>query len=217
MRLVDRLRGKTTTEATGSTALIVGLGNPGREHAGNRHNIGCRVADRFASAHDLRFRRRQNDALVAPGSIGDARVIVAKPQTFMNLSGRAVQPLIKFYKVPLDRVLVIFDDLDLPFGALRLRERGSAGGHNGMKSIVERLGSDDFPRLRVGIGRPPGRMDPAAYVLRDFDTTEEAELGALIERAASAIDTFVADGIGAAMNKFNTQGIRQNDQSDRPA
>jgi len=206
MRLVDRLRGKTTTQASGSTALIVGLGNPGREHAGNRHNIGYRVADRFASLHELRFRRRQNDALVAAGSLGETRVIVAKPQTFMNLSGRAVQPLLKFYQVPLERMLVIFDDLDLPFGTLRLRERGSAGGHNGMKSIIERLASGDFPRLRVGIGRPPGRMEPAAYVLRDFEAAEEAELGALIERAASAIDAFVAEGIGAAMNKFNSLG-----------
>ena len=203
MLLLERLRSRQTTESTAPIVLIVGLGNPGPEHAGDRHNIGYRIADRFASAHELRFTKRQNDALVARGSIGDTRVIVAKPQAFMNLSGRSVQPLAKFYKVPLDRILVVFDDLDLTFGTIRLREKGGAGGHHGMKSIIDRLGSGDFPRLRVGIGRPPGQMDPAAFVLRDFDADEEAELDAIIDQAVRALDTFIAGGIEAAMNKHN--------------
>ncbi|HLF29129.1 MAG TPA: aminoacyl-tRNA hydrolase [Anaerolineae bacterium] len=204
MLLLDKLRGKSTIEPSAPTALVVGLGNPGREYAGSRHNIGWRAADRFVAAHGWRFTKKQNDALVALGQIGGARTIVAKPQTFMNLSGRAVQPLAHFYKAPLDRLLVIFDDIDLPFGTIRLREKGGAGGHNGMRSIIERLGSDDFPRLRIGVGRPSGRMDPAAYVLRDFDPVEQAELDSLLDRAGQAIETFVAEGIGAAMNTYNS-------------
>jgi PTH1 family peptidyl-tRNA hydrolase len=205
MILLDKLRGKHAEEVSGPAALIIGLGNPGRAYVSNRHNVGWRIADRFVDAHGWRFNKKQNDALVAIGSAGGVRVIVAKPQTFMNLSGRAVQPLAHFYKVPLDRLLVIFDDLDLPFGVLRLREKGGAGGHNGMRSIIDRLGNNDFPRLRVGIGRPPGRMDPAAFVLRDFDAVEEAELDEICDRAVQAIDAFIAEGVGAAMNKFNSQ------------
>jgi len=203
MLLLDKLRRRQATESTASTALIVGLGNPGREHAGNRHNVGFRIADRFVESRGWRFSKRQNDALVALGQIGETRVIVAKPQTFMNLSGRAVQPLARFYKAPLNRLLVIYDDLDLPFGAIRLREKGGSGGHNGMQSIVERLGGGDFPRLRVGIGRPPGRMDPAAFVLRDFDAAELAELPGLLDRAVKAIESFVSEGIASAMNRHN--------------
>ena len=203
MLLLDRLRGRRSDDSTALTALVVGLGNPGREHAGNRHNIGWRVADHWVASHGWRFAKKQNDALLAMGQVGDTRAIVAKPQTFMNVSGRAVQPLAHFYKVPPERMLVIYDDLDLPFGAIRLREKGGAGGHNGMRSIIERLGNGEFPRLRVGIGRPPGRMDPAAFVLRDFDKTEEAALSGVLQQAAAAIDTFVLEGIAAAMNKHN--------------
>jgi len=203
MLLLDRLRHPSTRQTVGPTALVVGLGNPGREHAHNRHNVGWMIADRFAAHRGWRFSKRQNDALLAMGAVGETRVVVAKPQTFMNLSGRAVQPLARFYKVPLDRILVIYDDLDLPFGAIRLRERGGAGGHNGMRSIVDRMGSGDFPRLRVGVGRPPGRMDPAAFVLRDFEANEQAELPQVLDRAVDAIETFVSDGIAVAMNRYN--------------
>jgi len=204
MLLLDKLRSKHTIESTAPTILIVGLGNPGRQHANNRHNIGWRIADRFVASRGWRFTKKQNDALIALGQISEARVIVAKPQTFMNLSGRAVQPLARFYKAPLDRLLAIYDDLDLPFGAIRLRQTGGAGGHNGMRSLIEQLGSGDFPRLRVGIGRPPGRMDPAAFVLRDFDPAEQVEINDLLDRAVQAIEAFVAEGIATAMNKFNS-------------
>jgi len=203
MRFLDTLLHKHPNESTEATALVVGLGNPGREHSGNRHNVGWHIVDRFVAAHEWRFSKRQNDALVALGRIGETRVVVAKPQTFMNLSGRAVQPLTRFYKTPPDRMVVVYDDLDLPFGALRLREKGGAGGHNGMKSIIDRMGDGDFPRLRVGVGRPPGRMDPAAFVLRDFDPVEQAELPGILDRAVRAIELCIVEGIGAAMNAFN--------------
>ncbi len=206
MFLLDKLRGarSAATESSAPTVLIVGLGNPGREHAGHRHNVGWRVADRFVAARGWRFSKKQHDALLALGAIGATRVIVAKPQTFMNQSGRSVALLARFYQVPLDRLLALYDELDLPFGAIRLREKGGAGGHNGMRSLIERLGSGDFPRLRVGIGRPPGRMEPAAFVLRNFEPDEQAMLSDLLDRAAQAIELFVVEGIGAAMNQFNS-------------
>jgi PTH1 family peptidyl-tRNA hydrolase len=206
MQLLNRFRGRSTTDLTVPIVLIIGLGNPGRQHAGNRHNIGWRIADHLAASRGWQFSKKQNDALIAFGQVDDARAIVAKPQTFMNLSGRAVQPLARFYKVPPDRLLVIYDDLDLPFGVIRLRETGGAGGHNGMRSIIERMGTGDFPRLRAGIGRPPGRMDPAAFVLRDFDANEQAGLPDVLERAAQAIETFITQGIAAAMNRYNAPG-----------
>jgi len=193
------------TEASPETAtLIVGLGNPGREYASNRHNVGFMIADRWAVAHTLTFNKIQHHAIIATGRSGGQRVIVAKPQTYMNESGRAVGALLRFYKIPSEQLLVIFDDLDLPFGTIRLRADGGAGGHNGMRSIIQHLGGNHFARLRIGIGRPPGRMDPAAFVLQDFDRDEAAELDALLDRAGQAIDTFLTAGITAAMNQFNT-------------
>jgi PTH1 family peptidyl-tRNA hydrolase len=185
----------------------VGLGNPGREHASNRHNVGFMIAERWAAAHALSFNKLQHHAIIAQGrsAIGgdNRRVIVAKPQTYMNESGRAVGALLRFYKIPVEQLLVIFDDLDLPFGVIRLRPDGGPGGHNGMRSIIQHLGHKQFARLRVGIGRPPGRMDPAAFVLQDFSRAEAAELDALLDRARQAIDIFLAAGITAAMNQFN--------------
>jgi len=186
-----------------TTVLIVGLGNPGREYASNRHNVGFMSADRWVAAHRLSFNKIQHHAIIAQDRRGERRVIVAKPQTFMNDSGRAVGALLRFYKIPIEHLLVIFDDLDLPFGVIRLRADGGAGGHNGMRSIIQHLGGNQFARLRIGIGRPPGRMDPAAFVLQDFNRDETAELDALLDRAGQAIDTFLAAGITAAMNQFN--------------
>jgi PTH1 family peptidyl-tRNA hydrolase len=202
--LFDRLMPKRDKEPiTGDVSLVVGLGNPGREYADTRHNIGFQIISQLAEKHGLKFARMQNDALVTTGRIGNTRVVLAKPQTWMNDSGRAVGPLVKFYKVELARLLVVYDDLDRPAGSLRLRSEGSHGGHNGMKSIIARLGSLEFPRLRVGIGRPPGRMDPAAYVLQLFSRDEEAFMDMARARAVEAIECFLAEGIMAAMNKFN--------------
>ena len=183
--------------------LIVGLGNPGPKYALNRHNAGFRCVERFGSTLGLTFNKLQKQARVALGDFHGQRIILAEPQTFMNESGRAVGRLMRFYKVQLKRLLVVYDDLDLPLGKMRLRPAGGSGGHKGMRSIIEHLGSEDFPRLRIGIGRPPGRMDPAAYVLQDFSTDEETLLEDALERAEIAIETWLRDGVDVAMSQCN--------------
>lgn len=190
------------TPSAGDRYLLAGLGNPGREYAGNRHNLGFMAVDRFAQAHGVSLGRVQNQAIVGQGKLGDATVILAKPQTFMNLSGNAVAGLVRFYKLPTTNLLVVYDELDLPFGTLRLREKGGAGGHNGMRSIIQHLG-DTFPRLRLGIGRPPGQMPAAAYVLQDFGRTEAPVADEMLDTAVQAMETFVNDGIQRAMTRFN--------------
>ncbi len=182
--------------------LIVGLGNPGRNHAFNRHNIGFMAIDKLALAQGIDMRRVQSKAIVGSGRLADGAIILAKPQTFMNLSGEAVGALAGFYRIPPAAVLVVYDELDLPFGVIRLREKGGAGGHNGMRSIIQHLGND-FPRLRLGIGRPPGRMDPAAYVLQDFGRDELPLAGEMLDTAAQAIESFVRHGIDLTMSRFN--------------
>jgi PTH1 family peptidyl-tRNA hydrolase len=202
--LIARLVPKRESPAAGDVALVVGLGNPGREYAQTRHNVGFQIVTRLAETHGLNFSRMQNEALVATGRIGDVRVVLAKPQTWMNESGKALGPLARFYKVEIAQLLIIHDDLDIPPGTLRLRSEGSSGGHKGMRSIIERLGRQDFPRLRVGVGRPPGRMDAADYVLQPFTRDEEILMDGARDRAIAAIECFLAEGIVAAMNRFNT-------------
>lgn len=184
-------------------ALIVGLGNPGPRYAANRHNVGFRCLDRLAAAHGLAFDKRQKQARIALGVLCGQRVVLAKPQTFMNDSGRAVAPLARFYQTPPERLLVVYDDLDLPLGVLRLRPEGGSGGHRGMQSVIEHLGGQNFPRLRIGIGRPPGRMDPVDYVLQDVAADEEPLLEETLERAVAAIEVWLAQGIAAAMDRYN--------------
>jgi PTH1 family peptidyl-tRNA hydrolase len=208
--LFERLKPKPKQESTtDQVALVVGLGNPGREYVQARHNIGFQIVSRFAEKRGLGFSRMQNQALVATGRIGNVRAVLAKPQTWMNDSGRAVEPLARFYKVELARLLIVYDDLDRPSGSLRLRSEGGHGGHNGMRSIIARLGTQEFARLRVGIGRPPGRMDPAAYVLQPFTRDEEIVMDTARDRAVEAIECFLAEGIVAAMNKFNVKTDEQ--------
>jgi PTH1 family peptidyl-tRNA hydrolase len=207
MQILNRLRPHPPSDETGgSVNLIVGLGNPGRQYIRNRHNIGFRVVDHYAHVHAINFGKMQHNAMLALGRNRETRIILAKPQSFMNDSGRAVSALLKFYKVPIEKMLVIYDELDLPFGAIRLRQDGGAGGHNGMRSIITQLGGNNFPRLRIGIGRPPGRMDPAAFVLQDFNKDETIEVEVIVDRAIKAIDTFIVDGIAQAMNQFNSTG-----------
>lgn len=191
--------------ASGATesVLIAGLGNPGREYRNNRHNIGFMAVDVLAERLDVKFTRMESQALVAKGQHGATRLILAKPQTYMNLSGQAIGALQRFYKVPLDRLLVIYDDVDLPFGVLRLRPKGGSAGQKGMKSIIERLGTQDFPRLRLGIGRPPGRMQTPDFVLQDFGPGDQADLKDILSRAAEAALVFTSDGLNTAMNQFN--------------
>ncbi len=183
--------------------LIVGLGNPGPNYRNNRHNIGFRVVDVLAGSLDISMQKVEMRALVGKGLLTGKRLILAKPQTFMNLSGRSVASLLRFYKIPHENLLVVHDDLDIPFGTLRLRPFGGTGGQRGMESIVAELSSENFARLRVGIGRPPGRLDPADYVLHDFDSLQEKYLPELFDRAVEAIRMFVTEGIEQAMNVFN--------------
>jgi PTH1 family peptidyl-tRNA hydrolase len=183
--------------------LIVGLGNPGPKYAANRHNVGFHCLGRLAAAHSLSLNKRQKRAQVALGTIHGQPVVLARPRTFMNESGRAVAPLARFYQVPFERLLIVYDDLDLPLGAIRMRPAGGSGGHKGMRSIIEHLGGQDFPRLRIGIDRPPGRMDPAAYVLRDFAAKEKPLLEKVLERAVAAIETWLREGVEAAMSQYN--------------
>jgi len=184
-------------------ALIVGLGNPGREYAAHRHNVGFQVVDALARSHELAFSGRKGLARVAQGDIDGQPVILAKPQTFMNLSGKSVGRLSRSLGVPPERILVIYDDLDLPLGRLRLRAEGSSGGHKGIRSIIDVLGTQAFPRLRVGIDRPPGRMDPVDYVLQPFDRDQKLFLAEAVARAAAAVECWLAEGIIAAMDRFN--------------
>lgn len=182
--------------------LIVGLGNPGRTHLYNRHNIGFMVADRLAARHDIEMKRVQNKAIIGSGRIAGRPVVLAKPQTFMNLSGEAVGPLMNYYRVPLSSILVVYDELDIPFGVIRLREKGGAGGHNGMRSIIQHIGND-YSRMRMGIGRPPGRMDAAAFVLQDFGRDELPLVSEMLTTAVEAVESFIRHGIDLTMSRFN--------------
>ena len=184
--------------------LIAGLGNPGPKYAANRHNVGFRCLENLASAYHLRFDRQQKRARVALGIIQGRRVVLAQPQTFMNESGRAVVPLARFYQVPPHRLLVVYDDLDLPPWTVRMRPEGGSGGHKGMRSIIEQLGDQGFPRLRIGIGRPPGRMEAVDYVLRDFSAEEALQLEEMLDRAVAAIETWLVQGIDMAMSRHNS-------------
>jgi len=184
--------------------LIVGLGNIGREHRNNRHNVGFMTLDRLVERHKLMgFTKKQGKALITTGLVANVPVILAKPQTYMNLSGGAVSALLHFYDLPLERLLVCFDELDLPVGTIRIRPEGGSAGQNGMKSIIQNLGTESFPRLRIGIGRPPGRMDPAAYVLQDFRGDDLEIMKVTLDRAAEAVEVFLSKGIVPAMNQFN--------------
>jgi peptidyl-tRNA hydrolase, PTH1 family len=183
--------------------IVAGLGNPGRRYQGTRHNIGFAVADEVARRRKADFESGRGETLTARCGRGPDAVLVVKPLTMMNLSGDAVAEVAGFYKVDPAAILVVADDVNLPLGRLRLRARGSAGGHNGFKSIIGCLGTEDFPRLRVGVGRGDPRRDLADHVLARFDDDERNEVEQAIARAADAVETFLAEGIEAAMNRHN--------------
>ena len=189
--------------------LIAGLGNPGREYKDTRHNIGFMVADRRAAELGIRVGRLQQKALVGNGVYLGSKVIIAKPVTYMNLSGQAVTSLIRYYGIEQENFLVVHDDLDLPFGVLRLRPGGGSAGQKGMQSIIEQAGTQEFARLRCGIGRPPGQMEAAAYVLQPFSTQDQAELPVVLDQAVKAIMVFIEFGIDEAMNQFNGPTIKE--------
>jgi len=182
--------------------LVAGLGNPGPEYERTRHNLGFLTADLLADRSGARFRRSKHQALVAEGRDGDARLILAKPQTFMNESGRAVAALQRFYKLEPGQIIVVHDELDLPFGTVRVKLGGGTAGHNGLNSVASTIGRD-FVRVRVGIGRPTGRKDPVDFVLEPFIKREQAEVPALVERAADAVLAVIRDGVSLAQTSFN--------------
>jgi PTH1 family peptidyl-tRNA hydrolase len=181
--------------------LIVGLGNPGRAYAGTRHNVGFDVVDLLAERHRLAWESGPAEALMARWRAASA--IVAKPLTFMNLSGQAVGDLLRFYKIGLPDLFVVVDETNLELGRLRARATGSAGGHNGLKSLIELLGTEDFARLRVGVGRGDARRDLGDHVLTKFDPQERPDVVEAVGRAADAAELFVAEGIAPVMNRFN--------------
>ena len=187
--------------------LIVGLGNPGRTYANNRHNIGFICLNHFAKAQGIRFDRKQGLARTGSGEVAGSKIILAKPQTYMNRSGQSMSRLIKRFNINLDDLFVIHDDLDLPLGKIRIRRCGGSGGHKGVNSIITELGSQDFPRLRVGIGRPVtseiSEVDIIAYVLSDFTPDEKQVIAQVIPRASEAILCLLTEGVVAAMNKYN--------------
>jgi PTH1 family peptidyl-tRNA hydrolase len=205
MPILDFLRKKEVieTDTEQKTVLIVGLGNPGREYRETRHNIGFLVVDHFAEKQAIKLTRIQNKAIVGSGIVAGVKVILAKPQTYMNLSGQAVSALTRFYRVPLQHLIVAHDDVDLPFGALRMRPGGGSAGQKGVASIIKQMNTQEFPRLRMGIGRPPGRMNAAAYVLQSFSSAEKEMLSGLLDRAVEALETYLESDLEAAMNRFN--------------
>jgi len=200
--------------------MIVGLGNPGPQYSRNRHNIGFQVVDILAERHDIPLSRAKYNALYGLGTLGhahapgrsrlqiedmsDQRVLIVRPLTFMNLCGNAVAPMANYYRVEPQDIFVIYDELDLPSGKLRLRPFGGSGGHNGMKSLIRMLGTDRFPRARVGIGRPRTPMSPADYVLQNFSVDEEIIFETLRKQIADAVETWLHHGIDLAMNRFNS-------------
>ncbi|MFF2316657.1 aminoacyl-tRNA hydrolase [Arthrobacter sp. NPDC058097] len=191
------------------TWLIVGLGNPGPEYSGNRHNVGQMVLDGLAERIGGKFKAHKARALVVEGrlGIGGPRVVLAKPGTYMNVSGGPVSALARFYDVEPSRVVAVHDEIDIPFNTVKLKIGGGEGGHNGLRDISKSLATKDYLRVRVGVGRPPGRMDTADYVLRDFGTAEKKELPFLLDDAADAVELLIREGLTAAQQQFHTAKV----------
>jgi PTH1 family peptidyl-tRNA hydrolase len=183
--------------------LVLGLGNPGPQYAGNRHNVGFMVLDVLAARVGARFKSHKARGDVVETRLAGQRAVLAKPRSYMNTSGGPAASLRDFFKSPIERIVVVHDELDLDFGAIRLKLGGGDNGHNGLKSLRQSLGSGEFYRVRLGIGRPPGRQDPADFVLHDFSAAERKVLGVQLERAADAIELLISDGLAAAQNAYN--------------
>ena len=183
--------------------LVVGLGNPGPKYAGNRHNVGFFVLDLLAERVGARFKAHKGRADVVEGRLGGQRVVLAKPSSYMNESGGPVASLRDFYKVPVERIVVVHDELDVPFASLKLKRGGGDNGHNGLRSVTKSLGSKEYLRVRFGVGRPPGRQDPADFVLKDFSSTERKELPFLVDRTADAVEALLTGTLETAQNTFH--------------
>ena len=183
--------------------IIVGLGNPGKEYEKTRHNTGFITIDKLANKYNIEINKEKHKALVGSGTIEGEKVILVKPQTYMNLSGEAAREVLDFYKEDVRNVIAIFDDIDLPLGNIRIKEKGSAGTHNGVKSLVKELGSQDFKRVKVGIGSPTGQMDLISHVLGKFSNEEWEKIDKSSDNAVNAIGIIIRDGILKAMNEYN--------------
>lgn len=183
--------------------LIVGLGNPGKRYEGTRHNLGFLIVDRIAAQRGITLDKKLHDAVVGSGTIEGEKIVLAKPQTYMNRSGSVVADLLQEFGLPPDALVVINDDLDLPFGRIRIRPSGSAGGHRGLASIAESLAGAPFCRVRVGIGRPPEGVEPAEYVLESFSAAESEQLSDIVDRGTESVKCLVRDGLDRAMADYN--------------
>ena len=190
--------------------IIVGLGNPGKQYEHTRHNVGFEVIDRLAEKNDILMTERKHRAFCGKGLIGGQKVMLLKPQTFMNLSGESVKSAVDFYQIGTDELIVVYDDVSLSPGQLRIRRAGSAGGHNGIKNIITPLGTQEFSRVKVGVGEKPERMDLADYVLSHFSKGEWEMMEEAFKEAADAVEVMITDGVDAAMNRFNA---KKNEQS----
>lgn len=207
MGFLDLLRPRRKDDAVAeNTWLVVGLGNPGAQYAGNRHNVGEMVADELAARLGAAFKSHKTPARVAEGFLrpGGPKLIIAKPNGYMNTSGGPVSALLKFYSLEPSRLIVVHDELDIPFDTVRLKQGGGHGGHNGLRDIAKALDSAGFTRVRVGIGRPPGRQDAADFVLKDFSGSERAAVPNLLSDAADAVEAVVSDGLVAAQQRFHS-------------
>jgi peptidyl-tRNA hydrolase, PTH1 family len=196
---------RVTSHASDDAWLVVGLGNPGKEYERNRHNVGFRVLDELARRCDTKFDQKKSHGKLAAARRDGRPLFLLKPQTYVNLSGRSAAPIARFYKVPPERLLVVCDDIDLPFARIRIRPEGSSGGHNGLKSIIQELGNrQDFPRIRIGVGRPPHvREVVVGHVLENFTKEEESELAPILEDVAAAVELILAGCIDQAMDRYN--------------
>ena len=201
--LVDAVLGPLRGRQEPPDFIIVGLGNPGPDYAGTRHNVGFRFIDALASEYDIKVSRSHRSVMMGAGGIDGRRVVLAKPRTYVNNSGAAARYLLARFGSTPDRLLLVYDDTDLPPGKIRLRPGGSPGSHNGVRSVTDALGSREFPRLRVGVGRPDDPEDQVAYVLGEPDKAERQVLDAALGRAAEAVRVILSDGVTEAMNRFN--------------
>ncbi|MDR6908020.1 PTH1 family peptidyl-tRNA hydrolase [Agromyces sp. 3263] len=207
MGLLDRWRARRKDDAVAeNTWLVVGLGNPGAQYAGNRHNVGQMVADEVAARVGATFKTHKTPSRVAEGFLrpGGPKLVIAKPNSFMNTSGGPVSALLKYYSLPADRLVLVHDELDIPFDTVRLKQGGGHGGHNGVRDVSKATDDGDFIRVRVGVGRPPGRQDSADFVLKDFSGTERQSLPSLVSDAADAVEAIVEHGLVAAQQRFHS-------------
>jgi len=183
--------------------VIVGLGNPGDKYAYTKHNIGFMTVDYLADQHNIKLNKVKHKAILGEGTIAGQKVMLVKPQTFMNLSGQSVMDIMNFYKVPIQNLIVVYDDIDLAVGRIRIRPSGSSGTHNGMRNIIYLLNNQDFPRVRIGIGKQPAYMDLGDYVLTKFGEEEKPLMAEAVKNSAAAIEEIIKNGINAGMNKYN--------------